>query len=288
MKEYPKISIITPTYNRCEYIEETIISVINQNYPNLEYIIVDGGSTDGTLEIIKKYESKLAYWISEPDNGMYHALQKGFDKATGEIMAWLNSDDVYHHNSLFIVADIFSALQHVEWITGTPSLNNTEGQCVKVFPTQKWSKHRIAAGDYRWIQQESTFWRKSLWERAGGNLDVKYKFAADFALWTRFFEYATLYSVETTLSGFRMHGDQLSLSYNLEYENEVKEILNKNCEYKSTKQTFILNLFRIQQYCYRSNLVFRVLAILITLLLKRTYRLPKIIHYDFELNKWKL
>src|SRR5665647_3247451 len=120
----PKITIITPVYNRAQYLEATILSVLNQGYANLEYIIIDGGSTDGTIEIIKKYESQLAYWVSEPDQGMYYALQKGFDKASGDIMAWLNSDDMYHANSLFVVADIFSTFEDVDWIMGTPSLYN--------------------------------------------------------------------------------------------------------------------------------------------------------------------
>ena len=99
---YPKISIVTPNYNGVKYLEQTIVSVLNQNYPNLEYIIIDGGSTDGSVEIIKKYESKLSYWVSEPDMGLYHAIQKGFEKSTGEIMAWINSDDMYVKGSFSI------------------------------------------------------------------------------------------------------------------------------------------------------------------------------------------
>ncbi len=92
--QYPKISIVTPTFNQGNFIEESILSVIEQQYPNLEYIIMDGGSTDNTIEIIKKYESQLTYWVSQKDNGMYDALNRGFKRATGEIMGWLNSDDL--------------------------------------------------------------------------------------------------------------------------------------------------------------------------------------------------
>ncbi len=93
---YPKISIVTPSFNHAQFLEETILSVITQNYPNLEYVIIDGGSTDGSVDIIKKYEKHLTYWVSEPDNGHGDALNKGFAKSTGEIMAWINSDDKYY------------------------------------------------------------------------------------------------------------------------------------------------------------------------------------------------
>src|SRR5687768_13083798 len=103
----PKISIITPSYNQGRFIEETILSVINQNYPNLEYIIIDGGSTDNTVEIIRKYEQHLAYWVSEKDGGQSEAINKGFKKATGDIVCWINSDDFFMPGALSKVADCF-------------------------------------------------------------------------------------------------------------------------------------------------------------------------------------
>src|SRR5580658_2018681 len=102
-----KISIITPSYNQGQFLEETMLSVFNQGYPNLEYIVIDGGSTDNSVEIIKKYENRLTYWESQKDRGQTHAINKGFEKSTGEIIAWLNSDDVYCENALFIIADFF-------------------------------------------------------------------------------------------------------------------------------------------------------------------------------------
>lgn len=120
-KPWPKISIVTVSYNMVNYIEDTILSVISQQYPNLEYIVIDGGSKDGTVDIIKKYEEWITYWISEPDNGMYDAIQKGFSKATGEIMAYINSDDKFHYNALFTAAAIFSSEEDVEWILGRAS-----------------------------------------------------------------------------------------------------------------------------------------------------------------------
>ena len=265
MMQYPKISIITPVYNRVGMIEQTIQSVLGQNYPNLEYIIIDGGSTDGTVDIIRKYannysersvpmgsnddfiavdsqDSTLANgaqphevtqptastqssikWISEKDNGMYHAIMKGMAMATGEIVAWINSDDMYHTGALHIVGLIFAQLPEVEWLTGTPTLYNAEGRCVKTFPIQYWSWERFKRGDFRWLQQESTFFRKSLFDKVGG-LNLDYRLAADFELWCKMFQHAKLYSVDTILGGFRQHGEQLSIEGKSRYEDEVREI----------------------------------------------------------------
>jgi len=234
---YPKISIVTPSFNQAPYLEETLLSVIGQNYPNLEYIVIDGGSTDGSVDIIRKYEKHLAYWISEKDKGMYDAIQKGFARSTGEIMGWINSDDRYFPKSFFVLADIFAGHPEVQWLQANPSLINEEGQIVGNYSSRKWSRYHFYMYDYKYIQQESTFWRRNLWVKAGSSLRTDLKLAGDFELWLRFFDHADLYTLHSVLGAFRIRSsNQFSLDkleeYNAECETEISkkvESLNPDC-----------------------------------------------------------
>ena len=202
---------MTPVWNSGRYIEQTIRSVLVQDYPNLEYFIVDGGSTDGTLDIIRKYESQLAGWISEPDKGMYDALNKGFARSTGEIMGWISATDQLQIGGLAVVGSVFRDLPSVEWITGRPTFFSECGMTVSMGASARWSRMRFLAGANRTIQQESTFWRRSLWVRAGGHVDSSRRIAADFELWVRFFRHARLYPVDALIGGFRLHRDSIGL-----------------------------------------------------------------------------
>lgn len=207
---WPSIAIVTPVFNSARYLETTIQSVISQGYPNLQYVIADGGSTDGTLEIIRKYESHLHAWFSEPDRGMYDALNKGFARTTSEVMGWINASDLLHVRSLFTVGSIFQTFPQVEWITGRPTILNAEGLTVGVLSLKRWSRYRFLAGVNRYVQQESTMWRRSLWDRAGAHLDTAWGPAGDFELWVRFFRHAQLHSVDALIGAYRMHADSLS------------------------------------------------------------------------------
>ena len=225
--DLPKITIVTPNFNGAQYLEETIQSVLNQNYPNLEYIIIDGGSNDRSIDIIKKYEPQLAYWISEPDKGLYHAIQKGFENSTGEIMAWINSDDMYHRHAFFTVAEIFQSIPQVNWLLGAATTYDEFGKTVIATPSRNFTKFDFYNGDFKWLQQESTFWRRSLWDKIGGSLNLSYKYAGDFALWMKFFSQDKLYVTQALIGGFRFRSqNQLSLEHIDDYMNEVDSIIS--------------------------------------------------------------
>ncbi|MEO6882859.1 MAG: glycosyltransferase family 2 protein [Bacteroidia bacterium] len=234
---FPKISIVTPSFNQGEFLEETILSVLEQNYPNLEYIVMDGGSTDNSVEIIKKYASKINFWKSEKDGGLYDALNKGFAKCSGEIMAWINSDDVYHQKSFFTVAEIFSSFSDVKWIQGMPTSIDESGRIISVGNFRKWSKYNYFLKEYQWIQQESCFWRKELWNKSGAKMNSFLQLAGDLDLWLRFFDHAELYSVNTVLGCFRLKSkNQLSLERAAEYEKEANTILNERIKKTNSEE----------------------------------------------------
>ncbi len=227
---YPKISIITPTFNQGAYIEECIKSILDQGYPNLEYIIIDGGSTDNTVEVIKKYQQQISYWISEKDAGMYDALNKGFKKSTGSIMGWLNSDDILHRKSLFTIAEIFNTLPEAQWVQGYPTLIDKEGRILS-HQHSRFNKYDFFLKEYHdgsFIQQESTFWKRQLWEKAGSYISTNYKYAGDFELWMRFFTKDKLYTTPAMIGAFRYRGEeQLSNRYFSEYMKECDLIVDE-------------------------------------------------------------
>jgi glycosyltransferase involved in cell wall biosynthesis len=226
----PKISIITPSYNQGEFLEECIDSILSQNYPNLEYIIMDGGSTDNSVEIIKKYEKYLTYWQSQPDNGQYAAVNDGFKKTTGEIMTWLNSDDKYHPNAFLKVAYIFNTFSHIEWLSGRPTIWDKNGNLVSIEDLRGgWSREKYLQKHYDspFIQQETVFWRRSLWDRAGGHLRTDIALAGDLELWMRFFRLAQLYPVEALIGGYRRYGDQRAQLFLDKYIAEAERILDE-------------------------------------------------------------
>lgn len=227
----PKISIVTPSYNQGRFLGETIQSILDQNYANLEYVIIDGGSNDCSVDIIKAYEKQLHYWTSEKDEGHGHALNKGFSHTTGEIMAWINSDDKYTPWSFKIVAEIFTQFPNVMWIVGFNSWWNSAGVMTSASRVPK-NIYDFLLGNYAWIQQESVFWRRELWEKAGGYINQDYKLMVDGELWTRFFLHAEFYSVDCILGGYRVHSENRAKHKNLQCLQEMTNaisVMRKKC-----------------------------------------------------------
>lgn len=229
--ELPSISVVTSCFNAGELVDETIRSVLQQRYPRLQYVFIDGASKDNTLEIARRYERDIAVLLSERDDGQYHGIQKGMSLATGEVMAWLNGDDIYCPWTLSVVGEIFARHPEVDWIVGTSSFMNGRGQCTRVSGNSGTAMPRayIRNGWFRpqlagYLQQESMFWRRSLWERVGG-LDLSLRLAADFDLWRRFAEHAELHAVNVPLALFRQRpGVQRSSADQPAYEAEVARI----------------------------------------------------------------
>lgn len=222
------VSVICPVFNAAQYIEATIKSILSQSYSNIEFIVVDGSSTDGTLEIISRYRHLLAEVISEPDNGMYDALIKGFKAASGEIVCYINAGDFLNSYAIEVAVDVFNNPE-VTWITGFRSICNQQNVVTHVDLPFRYKQSLIKTGSYGlklpFIQQESTFWRKSLLKEVDFDHLKKLKYAGDYFLWWSFAKTSQLHIVSSPLGVFKKHNGQLS--ENIEsYFKEVKLFAN--------------------------------------------------------------
>jgi glycosyltransferase involved in cell wall biosynthesis len=206
----PRISLVIPSYNYGQYLEACLDSILSQGYPNLELMILDGGSTDNTPAIIEKYRSYLSYSRSCPDAGQYSAIEEGLNRSTGEIMGWLNADDMFHPGALATVGRIFSEKPEVEWLMGRPNSFDEAGRQKVVLSFLPMTSRVKYLADQELIQQEGTFWRRGLWERCGGYIAKDLSLAADLELWARFLRTAQLHAVDTLIAGFRDHPLQKS------------------------------------------------------------------------------
>ncbi len=267
-KYYPKISIVTPVFNQANYIEQTILSVLEQNYPNLEYIIIDGGSNDGTVDIIKKYEKYLTYWISEPDQGHAHALNKGFAKTTGQIMAWINGDDMYLPWAFKTVAQIFDQFPQINWLQGAPMVIDKYNRFYTAYFI-KINQVDYLIGRYEWIQQESVFWRRQLWEKAGGYINQDFKFMVDGELWSRFFKYENLYFTTYPLAGYRLHPQNRAYLNISQVHNEMQVIIQNFRNYYKRDWKYLKSFLRTKKFVKHFPLLPRLLPLLKKQLLQK-------------------
>lgn len=206
----PRLTIVTPSYNQAAFLESTLRSVLLQNYPNLEYIVIDGGSTDGSVDIIRRYQDQIAYWVSEPDKGQCHAINKGLSMATGEWMAWLNSDDIYLPSALWTVARTIQSHKGCNWVVGAVEFADQDLKPFSVFRpvcnTDDWldfvcTKRKNGTA----LPQAGSFWSRQCWEKAG-QLDESLHYAMDHEYWGRLAYHGFRpVCIQQSLALFRLH-----------------------------------------------------------------------------------
>lgn len=218
---HPTISLVTPNHNGAAFLRRAVESVLSQGYPALEYVVIDAASTDGSRAILEEYREALTALIIEPDEGHAEALNKGFARTTGEIMGWLNSDDVLLPGALHRLARAFAACPDAQWITGRATSCDAAGRLLAMEPAKIWTRSSFLSVRQGYIQQESTFWRRSLWEQAGAKLDTGYRLATDYELWARFFRHAPPFTLDAPLGCFRLRDGQRSVTQKSAYEAEA-------------------------------------------------------------------
>jgi len=214
-------SIITPSYNQGQFIERTIQSVLNQAEITFDYMVCDGGSSDNTLAVLKKYQPYLR-WVSEPDEGQADAVNKGIRNTTGDIIAWINSDDVYYPLALRKVRDIFKAFPDVKVVYGNANhIDQTDG-IIRPYPTEPWRYNRLKKTCF--LCQPAVFFRRSLVERYGG-LDNTLQYCMDYELWLRYGQHADFYFLPEKLAGSRMYASNKTMGQALAAHAEINRML---------------------------------------------------------------
>lgn len=218
----PSISVIVPSLNQGGFIDATLQSIVDQGYPNLELIVIDGGSKDETVGVIQKYASWISYWVSEPDAGQTDALIKGFSRAIGDIQCWINSDDQMANNSMFQVAEFFKSKPNAEAVFGDTAWIDRHGRLLRVQREIPFNRF-IWLHTYNYIPCMSMYWRRSLYERVGG-LNPCFDLAMDADLWSRFADVTKLYHVRRVWSHQRFYAEQKNVRLRSATEKEDERI----------------------------------------------------------------
>jgi GT2 family glycosyltransferase len=217
------VSIVTPSYNQAAYLEQTLISVLEQDYPRLEYLVVDGASTDGSVEIIEKYADRLAWWVSEKDSGQAEAINKGFSRTKGEILAWLNSDDYYLPGAVSSVVKIFQKNPDVVLVYGNMLAVDENGQTINLLKYNQLTLEDLLC--FQIIGQPAVFFRREAFEKAG-QLDISYHCFLDHHLWLRIALQGRILHVDETWAAARYHPEAKNRARAAEFGREAFRILD--------------------------------------------------------------
>jgi len=224
MSDLPIVTIVTPSYNQARYLEETILSVLNQDYPRLEYLIIDGGSTDGSVEIIRKHENRLAYWVSEPDDGQSHAVNKGFERATGTVLAWLNSDDTYEPGAVRSAVEAFIAFPHIDAVYGDCTNIDPTGAVMAVYRARPLDLSNFLTDCF--IHQPTVFMRRRVRDLVGP-LDPSFQMCMDYEYWLRTAAACRWLYIPRVLAHFRVHTAAKSQARAQEFLDERLRCLDR-------------------------------------------------------------
>ena len=209
MAAQPLVSIVTPSFNQAPYLEAAIQSVLAQSYPHIEYILIDGASTDGSQAIIEQYAAEFAYWQSQADKGQTDAINQGLSRATGKYQAWLNADDRLLPHALEEAVDYLEAHPEVGLVYGEADFINASGEVIGRFPAAQTDYRRLLRG-YVHIPQQAAFWRTNLWQQLGP-LDEDLFFAMDYDLWVRLAKVSRIQHLPRRWAQFRLHGDSKTI-----------------------------------------------------------------------------
>jgi glycosyltransferase involved in cell wall biosynthesis len=234
----PRISLVTCSYQQGRYLEATLRSVLSQRYDDLEYIVIDGGSSDGSVATIRRHQSQLAWWVSEPDRGQSDALAKGFERASGEVLGWLCSDDLLLPGALRAVGEFFACRPRAQAVYGDALWIDERGRPLR--PKKEMPFNRfVFLYDHNYIPQPSMFWRRSLYQTVGG-LDTRFDLAMDGDLWERFSAQAPIAHLPRYLSCMRFYPRQKTRSRRPDGRREDAVIRHRRSPHRETAALYPL------------------------------------------------